>query len=115
MTPNNEKIPSSRITIPQVRADVGLLLNMKAPMIMIMPKMRNTYSKKPAPKLKNAIKVPMAAQISPPSRTNMPPMRDSMNAVEGFSLDIPISLLDSPFSCYATRWRYRLFDSRFAT
>ncbi len=103
MTPTSEKIPSSRITIPQVRADAGLLLNMKAPIIMIMPKMRNTYSKKPAPKLKNATKVPMAAQISPPSRTNMPPMRDSMNAVEGFSLDMPFFSFILPFSCYAAR------------
>ena len=85
-TPKSESTPRMSITTPQLCVELGLLFIITAPIMMMMPNMRKAYRRKPRPAKKNAINVPMAAQISPPSGTSTPPIKDRMKAVVGFSL-----------------------------
>ena len=58
-------------------------------------KRRNAYSRKPRPK-NTASNVPTAAQTNPPIIMNMPPSKDIIKAVVGFSLIFTNPLLYCP-------------------
>lgn len=84
-TPKSESMPKMSITTPQLCVELGLLFIITAPIMMMIPNMRKAQTRKE----ERDQCIPTAAQISPPNSTSMPPIKDSMKAVVGFSLMFP--------------------------
>lgn len=85
--PMSDSTPKTSITIPHVLVELGALYIDIAPIIMRIPNMRNTYRRNPRP-VKNASNVPSAAHRSPPKSTNIPPIKDRIKGVVGFSTKV---------------------------
>jgi len=83
--PINENIPNMIIIIPHIGADFGILFIIKALKIIISPKIRKPKSVRPMSK-KIAKIVPINDQSRLPKNTNIPPTKEKINAVVGFSL-----------------------------
>lgn len=85
--PMSESIPRMSITIPHALVELGVLYIDAAPLIIMIANMRNAYRRNPTP-VKNARIVPSVAHMIPPKSMNIPPIRDNMKGVVGFSPNV---------------------------